>query len=109
LTILTALLWTGIGAGLALIVLFSQHWSIRLIEPGKPMLSHTLIIGGAIIRWMIIAAFLMIALSNSMSTMLVAFSALMVFRLIFTFLWNHFFLSKSLKNTLVIKEKQWRV
>lgn len=108
-TILTALLWISFGAGLALIVLLSQHWSVKLINPGKPLLSQSLIIGGAIIRWMIIAAFLMIALSNSMSTMLVAFSALMVFRLIFTFIWDHFFLSKSLKNTLVIKEKQWRV
>jgi hypothetical protein len=107
--ILTALLWISIGAALALIVLFSQHWSVRLIEPGKPMLSQTLIIGGAIVRWMIIAAFLMIALANSTSTMMIAFSALMIFKFLFTFIWNHFFISKNYRNTLDIKEKQWRV
>jgi len=52
---LSSLLWITLGAGTAFIVLKSQWWSVIVIHPDKVRSSKRLVVGGAIIRWILIS------------------------------------------------------
>ena len=73
-------LWVILGVGLALLFIRTQSWSVALINPQYPKFSKRIIIGGAIIRWLIIASVLILTLSHSIVSMLILFFAFMITR-----------------------------
>jgi len=73
------------GFGIAVLFVKVQTWSVRIINPQYPKFSKKIIIGGAIIRWLIISLFLILALNHSIFTMLVFFSTFMIARLVLLF------------------------
>jgi hypothetical protein len=89
-----------LGAGLAIFLLKSQQWSVSLVDPLKPKFSKGLIIGGGFIRWLIIAAFLLLALSHSVVSMLLMFFSLLIARVILLAIWNQTIFSKQTINKL---------
>ena len=86
-------IWLLLGTGTAFIFLQMQKWSVKQISPERPGISHFLILGGMLFRWVLIALVLILALMRSSGAGLVVFAAFMVTRLVI----------------LVIWEKQWRL
>lgn len=86
-------LWILLGAGAALLFLSTQKWSVKQITPDKPAASMFLILGGAVLRWIMIALVLVLALMRSPVAALLVFAAFMIARLVILIIW----------------EKQWRV
>lgn len=82
------LFWAAVGAGLALMYLLVQRWSVRLINPAYPRLSKWLIVGGAVIRWVVVFIILLIALSISIFAMLIVFLSFMAARLLILIKWQ---------------------
>lgn len=77
--------WVVLGIGLAVIFIKTQQWSVSVITPARPKLSKGLIIGGAIIRWLIITISLLITLNNSLLSMLILFFSFMLARMVIIF------------------------
>lgn len=75
------LLWVILGIGLAIVFIKTQRWSVSLINPQYPKFSKRIIIGGAIIRWLIIAILLLISLNQSLISMLILFFTFMLARI----------------------------
>lgn len=86
--ILIYLVWAGVGAGLAFLYLMVQRWSAQLIHPAYPKLSKWLVVGGAVIRWIVVFSILLIALSVSIIAMLIVFLAFMTARLLILIKWQ---------------------
>jgi len=84
-SILFYFLWAIIGIGLASLFIQTQKWSVSLINPQKPKISKAIIIGGAIIRWLIIAFFLLLTLNHSILSTLILFSIFMLARIVIIF------------------------
>ena len=76
--ILLYIFWMFTGATLAFFYIKSQQWSVFVINPRCPRRSTLLIIGGAFMRWLIIATTLILALRISFITMLLTFSAFLI-------------------------------
>lgn len=76
------LLWIFVGVGISILNFVSQYWSVKTIDPEKYHLSQWLIIGGAVIRWAMIGIALGLALSSSITAMLVVFLTFLVCRLV---------------------------
>lgn len=74
-----------LGVVLAVFYIKTQEWSVALINPRYPKFSKGLIIGGAVIRWLIVALFLLITLNHSVGTMLMFFSTFMIARMVIIF------------------------
>lgn len=83
--LLSVFLWASVGIVLAMLYIKTQKWSVAIINPNNPRFSKGLIIGGAIIRWLITAIFLLITLNHSIGTMLIFFSAFMIARMVIVF------------------------
>jgi hypothetical protein len=81
-------LWLIFGASLAFIFLKTQSWSVKVITPNQPKLSKLLIIGGAVIRWVLVFLALMFALSFSLTALFLVFIVFMVTRLLILFRWQ---------------------
>jgi hypothetical protein len=81
-------LWAVIGAGMAFLILKSQWWSVQVIHPAEPQKSKRLIIGGAVIRWIIITIMFAAASNFSMLALFVVFISFMVSRLLILNLWE---------------------
>lgn len=75
------ILWVILGIGLAFLFIKTQQWSVSLINPQQPKFSRRIIIGGAIIRWLIIAILLLISLNQSLLSMLILFFTFMLARI----------------------------
>lgn len=86
-------LWLLLGSGAALLFLGMQKWSVKYVTPEKPRASKFLVLGGAVLRWMMVALILMLALTRSPLAALIAFAAFMIARLVILAIW----------------EKQWRI
>ena len=86
--ILLYVFWLVFGIGLAFIFLKSQSWSVKKIHPLRPGLSKFLIIGGAVIRWIIVFLGLFWSLSFSLSAMFLVFTVFMIARLFLLFKWQ---------------------
>jgi phosphatidylserine synthase len=87
-TVLTSFLWLPVGALLALGFLFFQRWSVHKIDPSRRKFSKWLIIGGAIVRWVLIFLFFLIALSHSLFSLLIVFLSFLTSRLIILNWWT---------------------
>lgn len=95
--IIILILCIVLGTGLAFVFLKTQSWSVKIIQPESPRLSKWLIIGGAFIRWIIIFFIFLLALSFSISALLLTFSAFMISRMLFLLRWQ---------SALEVKQKQ---
>jgi hypothetical protein len=85
-------LWILIGAFTAYGFLKMQSWSVQFITPDRPKFSTGLVIGGAILRWIILFALLAVALHQSLFAALALFGSFMIARLVFLFLFNTHFM-----------------
>lgn len=85
-------LWMILGGGTAYLFLWMQKWSVQRITPEKPVLSQVLVLGGMLLRWLMIALVLILAFQRSALAGLIVFATFMIVRLIILALW----------------EKQWR-
>ena len=79
------ILWVILGIGLAIVFIKTQQWSVSLINPQFPKFSRRIIIGGAIVRWFIIAILLLISLNQSLLSMLILFFTFMLARIAILF------------------------
>jgi hypothetical protein len=86
--------WLIFGLILAYLFLLTQRWSVRIISPHKPKLSKLLIIGGAVLRWVLIFLALLWALSSSIMAMFLVFTVFMISRLIILFKWQGLLFTK---------------
>ena len=82
------LLWVITGAVTALLFLKSQQWSVDRIDPLNESRSITLIVGGAILRWLFVFIIMGIALSQSYRALFIVFSSFMLVRLALVFGWH---------------------
>ena len=82
------LIWVVIGILTALIFLKSLEWSVNMIHPKNEKKSMGLIIGGIILRWILIISVLVFSLSHSTSAALIVFCVFMILRLIFILKWQ---------------------
>lgn len=78
--ILSFIFWAFIGVVLAMVVLSFQRWSVYNIHPARPRRSNQLIIGGAIIRWLLIALIFIISGFHNYYSLITVFISFMVFR-----------------------------
>jgi len=76
------LFWIPAGAGLAIAIFFTQYWSVKAVHPGKERLSKRLIIGGALLRLLLIGLIFFFALSSSIFELLIVFLSFMIVRLL---------------------------
>lgn len=83
-----SLFWIVIGIITALIYLISIEWSVRFIHPGNEKKSMRLIIGGTILRWILIIIVLIFSLSFSTLAAIIVFCTFMVLRLVFLIKWQ---------------------
>ena len=84
-------IWALIGAGIAFLFLKSQWWSAFAIQPEKPKGSKWLIVGGAVIRWFIIAIIFVAAGYFSTLALFTVFISYMVSRLLILRKWQKIF------------------
>jgi hypothetical protein len=77
--------WMLVGAITAFAFLRMQSWSVHLITPERPKLSSLLVVGGAVLRWILIFLLLFLALHQSFLAALAQFVTFMVVRLILLF------------------------
>ena len=82
-TINHAWIWILLGTGTTVLYLLSQKWSVNLIDPQKPSRSVRLIIGGAFLRWMLIAAAMIIAILHSYTALGIVFLTFVALRFLF--------------------------
>lgn len=80
--ILMYIFWILIGATLAFVNIKSQQWSVLIINPKRPKLSTWLIVGGAFIRWSMVAVTFLLALRISFIMMFFTFSAFIVVKIL---------------------------
>jgi hypothetical protein len=103
--IMALILWALIGAGLSFLVLATQHWSVMRIDPHKPNISKWLVIGGAFIRWLIIVTFLVLALHNSVTAMLITFFSYQTAKFFILIIWNR----STLNNNYLKLGIKWKL
>ena len=82
------LIWLLLGAVTAVLYLKSQQWSVNRLDPQKTGRSKRLIIGGAILRWMLIVAAMIISISHSYKALSIVILTFMVFRFLFLLKWQ---------------------
>ncbi len=87
--------WLLFGITLAFIILLTQRWSVRIINPNKPKLSKLLIIGGAVLRWAFIFLALLWALSYSLPALFLVFAVFMISRLLILSQWQGLLFRKT--------------
>ena len=95
--LLTYGLWAVAGVGLALIFTKTQSWSVKLIHPERAKLSKGLIIGGAILRWMLIFLTFLFALTDSLTALLIVFIVFMSSRVLILLKWQGIIHFKSVR------------
>ncbi len=84
-------IWMVVGIGAAFLFLKSQWWSVMAIQPAKPKRSRWLIIGGAIVRWLILAIVFITAGNFSIMALVIVFVSFMFSRLFILFFWQKSF------------------
>ena len=87
-SVISYFIWILVGTGLAMLFLQSQYWSVKIIEPTRARQSKWIILGGAVLRWVVVFLVLMVALSYSYTALLVVFVAFLITRMIVVFKWR---------------------
>lgn len=95
--ILSIVLWGLAGVALAFFSLKTQAWSVTRIAPTHPGRSMALVVGGAILRWLITGAILVFALSRSLQAMLSVFILFIISRTLFIFVWQDAFIQRPVQ------------
>lgn len=67
-------IWLVIGLGVGLVQVLTQWWTVNRLRPGTRSAALRWIVIGALGRWMVTAAVLLLALSTSISAGLLAFA-----------------------------------
>lgn len=78
---LISVLWSSLGFITAHLFIKGMAWSVALIHPNFPKRSKRLIVGGAIIRWLLIFFLLLLVLSVSIEGMFIVFISFMIARI----------------------------
>ncbi len=87
-SVISYFIWTLIGTGLAMLFLQSQYWSVKIIDPTRARQSRWLIIGGAVLRWVVVFLVIMAALSYSYTSLMVVFVTFLITRMIVVNKWQ---------------------
>ncbi|HCU58164.1 MAG TPA: hypothetical protein DF984_08100 [Anaerolineaceae bacterium] len=95
--LLSLVLWGLAGIALAFFSLKTQTWSVTRITPTHPGRSMALVVGGAILRWLITGAIFVLALSRSIQAMLSVFILFLITRTLFIFIWQDALIQKPLQ------------
>ena len=64
------MIWAFAGSGLAAFSLAMQQWTVNKIHPDHVKTSKRLVIGGAILRWLLFSFLIFLAFQNSLAAML---------------------------------------
>lgn len=83
--------WIIIGSLFAFLFLKLQLWSVMVIHPSKPRASKWLIVGGAVIRWLLISILFIVAGFYSLYALFLTFSSFIISRLIILSKWQKSF------------------
>ncbi len=87
------LVWALAGSSLAILFLLIQHWTVKLIQPQQLKRSKSLVIGGAILRWLLFSLLIILALQHTFVAMFVTFITFMITRTFLLFSISHFSLA----------------
>lgn len=82
------LLWALAGSALALLFLIMQRWTVKKVHPDKVKGSKRLVIGGAVLRWILFSLLAMLALVYSYAATFIVFFAFMGTRMFLLFVIN---------------------
>jgi hypothetical protein len=94
--IINSLLWILLGGLTAYVYLVFQRWSVNQINPQNQSRSIKLIIGGAILRWLMLFTILALSISHSYRAMFFVFISFMVARSFILLHWQDRLRIKSL-------------
>jgi hypothetical protein len=89
--ILNFAFWIIVGALVAFILLKSQRWTAMVIHPANPRGSKWLVIGGAIIRWILVTLMFVTAITHSTIALFTSFASFLVARLLILAKWQKSF------------------
>lgn len=82
------LFWILLGVAIAGIYLKSQQWSVNRLDPQKASRSMRLIVGGAILRWVLITFAFVVSITHSYKALLFVVIAFMIVRFVFLLKWQ---------------------
>jgi len=80
--------WILIGVGSAVLYFKYQQWSVNRLNPDRTKQGMREVIGGAVIRWVLIFFVLGLSLSHSLQALLIVFSTFMLSRFLILLKWN---------------------
>lgn len=103
----TYLIWVVIGSALAFVVVHSQRWSTLLITPDSPRISKWLIVGGAVIRWILIFIIFVVVLSKSIIGLLIVFFTFLITRIIMLLMMENM-PRRLIQKIAGVKDQSWR-
>lgn len=89
------LIWIIVGTATAIIYLQFQKWTVHQLNPHNPRWSLRLIIGGTILRWVLVAVVLTFAVTSSFSAMITVFASFMIIRLFYLLKWQGWLLIRN--------------
>ncbi len=84
-TTLIYISWALIGSVLAVLFIKSQNWSVTRIDPDKQRFSMFIVLGGAVLRWLLFSLALILSLNHSIGSAIGLFTTFIFVRLIILF------------------------
>lgn len=87
--------WILIGASTGFLYLKSQQWSVNRINPCRMRQSMRLIIGGTILRWLLVSLIMVIAISFSYQALWSVFISFITVRFLFLLKWQGWMPNKN--------------
>lgn len=87
-TPLTFVIWLPLGALSAFGFLKMQRWSVGVLSPDKPKLGTGLVVGGAFLRWGLFFVLMLLAVRQSIPTLLILLAGFMVTRTLLLIFWQ---------------------
>lgn len=85
---ISGLIWVIVGAMTSIIYFQSQRWSVQQLNLHNPRKSLWLIVGGTILRWVLVALVITVAATSSFSAMFIVFITFMIVRLFYLLKWQ---------------------
>ena len=92
-TTLIYLSWALTGSILAVLFIKSQNWSVAQIDPDKQRFSIFIVLGGAVVRWLIFSVAIVLSLTHSIGSAI---------SLLASFIFVRLFLLLNLKKLLLV-------
>jgi hypothetical protein len=89
------LVWILIGAITGVLYFSFQQWSVNKLNPQKKIRSLNLIIGGAVLRLLVVGIVLAVSVSFSLVSLFIFFGSFMFTRLVFLLRWQGFLQMKK--------------